>query len=204
MQITTAVGRHFAGNAVAYLALVVAMSGTAYAAATIGSADIINGSVRSQDVQDRGIKPLDLSPAPPWRDVGAVGQVPFNQVPGRAWTNETLEGTREVTAFYRDPYGVVHLKGTVCVRISVEGPCGQARIGAGESTIFTLPPGFRPAAEQMFAVWAGPNPDRPSPGPSAIGVRSSGDVVIDDTLEAWLALDGISFRCAPAGTNGCP
>jgi hypothetical protein len=47
------IGRHLGRNAVAYLALVVATSGTAYAAATISSAQVVNNSLRSVDLRDR-------------------------------------------------------------------------------------------------------------------------------------------------------
>lgn len=55
------IGRHLAGNAIGYLALVVATSGTAYAAATIGSPEIIDGSVRSVDISDETVPNGGLS-----------------------------------------------------------------------------------------------------------------------------------------------
>lgn len=55
------IGRHLARNAVAYLALVVATSGTAYAAATIGSAQVVNDSLRSVDLRDgAAVKGVDV------------------------------------------------------------------------------------------------------------------------------------------------
>lgn len=44
--------RHLAHNSVGYFALVVATSGTAYAAATIGSADVVDDSLRSIDISN--------------------------------------------------------------------------------------------------------------------------------------------------------
>jgi hypothetical protein len=53
--------RHMHHNAVAWLALFVALGGTgAYAANTIGSADIIDGQVKSVDVGDAEIKSADV------------------------------------------------------------------------------------------------------------------------------------------------
>ena len=46
---------------VAYLALFVALSGSAYAATRIGSKQIVNNSIRSQDIRDRGIALKDIS-----------------------------------------------------------------------------------------------------------------------------------------------
>ena len=55
--------RYGAGHAtvVAYLALFVALGGGAYAAAEIGSADIVDGSVTSADVKNRTLSTKDLS-----------------------------------------------------------------------------------------------------------------------------------------------
>ena len=53
--------QHVRGNAVAYLALFVALGGTtAYAADTIGSADIINESLISEDFKNYGVKRADI------------------------------------------------------------------------------------------------------------------------------------------------
>ena len=59
------IGRHLTGNAVGYLALVIATSGTAYAAATIGSAEVVDGSLRSIDISDEtalngGLSGIDI------------------------------------------------------------------------------------------------------------------------------------------------
>lgn len=65
MFIISTIGRHLAGNAIGYLALVVATSGTAYAAATIGSPEVIDGSLRSVDISDEttlngGLSGIDI------------------------------------------------------------------------------------------------------------------------------------------------
>ena len=52
--------RHFRINVVAYLALFVAMSGTAYATATIGSADIKANAVLSKHIKNGQVKNPDL------------------------------------------------------------------------------------------------------------------------------------------------
>jgi hypothetical protein len=52
--------RHVTRNAVAYLALFVALTGTAYGAARIGSAQIADNSIRSIDIRDRGVKGVDI------------------------------------------------------------------------------------------------------------------------------------------------
>lgn len=52
---------HFASNIVGYLALSVALSGTAWAAAQIGPHDIKANAVRSKHIKDRQIKIADLA-----------------------------------------------------------------------------------------------------------------------------------------------
>ena len=56
------VAEHIRSNAVAYLALTIALSGTAYAAGKIGSKDIKTGAVKSKQIADDGIKSRDVSP----------------------------------------------------------------------------------------------------------------------------------------------
>ncbi len=204
MRLLSIVSKHVGGNIVAYLALVVAMSGTAYAAATIGSGDVIDNSLRSVDLKDGNVKQVDLKPAQPWREVGAVGQPAFQGttvISGfpATWVNETFGGVHETAGFYRDPYGRVHLKGTVC--LSVDGSGGgcfqQGGQTPGDLTIFTLPSGYRPAHKVVFSAMS-------SDGPIRVDVRASGEVVTDRNTKTWMALDAISFRCAPAGLGGCP
>lgn len=51
---------HLRRNVVAYLALFVALGGTAWAGSQIRSKDIKNGSVKSKDIKDDGLKGKDL------------------------------------------------------------------------------------------------------------------------------------------------
>lgn len=55
------IGRAVKRNAVAFLALAVALSGTAYAANTIGASDIQRNAVRSPHIKAGQVKPSDLS-----------------------------------------------------------------------------------------------------------------------------------------------
>jgi len=52
--------QHVRGNAVAWLALFVAMGGSAYAANTVGSADIIDESILSADIKNGEVKTDDV------------------------------------------------------------------------------------------------------------------------------------------------
>jgi hypothetical protein len=51
------------GTIVAYAALFVALGGTAYAANTVGSKDIIDNSVQSKDIKDQTITATDIAGA---------------------------------------------------------------------------------------------------------------------------------------------
>lgn len=54
------IASHLRSNVVAYAALFVALSGTAYAANTVGSADIIDNSVASVDLKNSDVRGADV------------------------------------------------------------------------------------------------------------------------------------------------
>jgi hypothetical protein len=65
---TGRISRHVRSNLVGYVALFVALSGTAYAAATVNSGDVINDSLRSTDLKNgKAVKSVDV------KDDGLVG-----------------------------------------------------------------------------------------------------------------------------------
>jgi len=105
---------------------------------------------------------------------------------GSGWFN-LAAGINNSASYYRDPYGTVHLRGVAL-------KCGTAT-----NTVFTLPVGLRPGAQE---VQAGPY----STGPGRIDVNPDGTVVAAalPAMGAWMSLDGITFRCSPSGSNGCP
>ncbi len=110
------------------------------------------------------------SSSEPFHDVGARGEPEFEN----GWSN--LGSGRSSAAFYRDPLGVVHLKGTIA------GPAG--------SVAFTLPPGYRPA-EELFMAAAGPvhSQLRVSAGGGVTLICASGGTCV-------AGIDGASFRAA--------
>lgn len=69
----------------------------------------------------------------PWREIGATGEPAF----ANAWVN--FGSTNETAAYYKDGVGVVRLKGVI-------------KSGTVGSNCFTLPTGYRPAADIIFAV----------------------------------------------------
>lgn len=72
-----------------------------------------------------------------WRTVGATGEtVTF----GTNWSN--TGGTTANASFYKDPFGVVWVRGSV----------KNTAAGAVAAAIFTLPVGYRPDADMGFVV----------------------------------------------------
>lgn len=111
-----------------------------------------------------------------WREVGdAAGKNPaFNT----NWENYAATDYWNTCAFYKDQFGVVHLKGLV-----------YNTVGSGlNTTIYTLPEAYRPLKNYMF----------PSIGNNVfarVDVMSNGNVYLSvGTGSAFLLLDGITFR----------
>ena len=90
----------------------------------------------------------------------------------------------------RDPLGIVHLHG-------VAEKCGSPPSG---NTIFTLPAGSRPGKLEHLATVA-------ADAFGAVNIEPDGDVTAvagNFAQPGWISLDGLTFRCAPSGQNGCP
>jgi hypothetical protein len=196
---------------IALVSLFFSLSGTALAAVIISSnsqvaantiaghsgpaslkKNIIAGSVGTTDLHNKSVTAGKLAPSAPWREVGTVGQPQFDSTclpdpPCHFWAN--YGGNYAHVAFYKDPLGVVHLKGTaICTEIS--GNCGAGAF----QLIFTLPAGFIPAADEYFAV-----PGSDSYGQilvlgQAEGVSAGQVIARVGVSTAYMSLDGITFR----------
>ena len=131
---------------IAGAALFFVLGGGALAAQhyVISSVNQIKPSVVKQLRGDRGPRGLrgakgKQGPAGPlvtpeaWHDVGSSGAPAFSN--GWANSSDTSDTT---AAYYKDPFGVIHLKGTVD-----DG-------SATSDNVFTLPSGDRPAATAHF------------------------------------------------------
>jgi hypothetical protein len=157
----------------------------------------LTGSYPNPSVANAAITPAKLNAGlnftdaglPPWPgscDPAAAGQpVP----PG--WYDLRLGGGVVVgpgVSYTRDPFGIVHLHG---VAIDCSAP---------NALIFTLPPGFRPRSDSYFAVWDVLR-DNGNGGPGGLTVDSTFGEVAALSANETPSLDGVSFRCAPAGQN---
>ena len=107
------------------------------------------------------------------------------------WFDLSANINNEV-GFTRDPLGIVHLRG-------IATKCGNPSSG---DTIFALPAGSHPAAlEHLGTVSADAF--------GAVTVNANGSVTVaagnvDHLGGGWISLDGLTFRCGPSGSNGCP
>jgi hypothetical protein len=199
---------HFRQQFVGYLALFVALGGTAYAAATIGPSNIKNDAVRSRHIKDREVQNQDLAA----NSVGAGKIKPGAITPDKLTadpdptpvvgpTVDCAANTSVVArfcthwgpypsaeyqtpAYYRDGRGVVHLVGLAA---SSPEECSDTSSGH----VFRLPSGYRPAARRVFNV-------RGNGGDARVDVKNTGEVAcVAGNSTLGLSLDGISFR---AGT----
>jgi hypothetical protein len=112
-----------------------------------------------------------LAPPERWHEIGASGEPPFLN----GWANAA---TDLVTGgFYKDPFGVVHLKGMITS-------------SGANSVVFILPAGYLPAkALSETVVWES--------GTGRIGIGPNGIVSVSGGSGA-VSLDGVTFR---AGEN---
>jgi len=107
---------------------------------------------------------------------------------GIRWQNYGADFAK--AGFVRDAFGIVHLQGLVA-----SGVYGCA--------VFQLPPGYRPGARQIFATVAGNTLGRVD----IVGTNTSlAGLIVPKEIgnNAFVSLSGITFRCAPSGSNGCP
>ncbi|MGI9020021.1 MAG: hypothetical protein ACR2G3_04845 [Solirubrobacterales bacterium] len=224
------IGTHLRGNVIGYVALFVALSGTAWAVQndSVRSRHIVDGQVKTPDladnavtnakVADDAIGSAEVAPnslaggdldesslnlaAEPWHEITPA------EFSSGCWANRNAAG-RNTAAYYRDPFGVVHLKGNVR-RFATDGPTETGIPCYDKPVIFTLPPGYRPLGDEK-QITSNDNSDYPNGVATITIVRSnadpfSGRVTLDrgDPNFEGLFLDGISFRCGPSGQNGCP
>jgi hypothetical protein len=153
-----------AANAVqAANAAIATTAGSAGTATTAQNANALGGTNASSFVK---------GPTEAARLVGTPGNPGFES----SFANNSITPP---VGFYKDQFGVVHLQGGV-------NPPNSA------STMFTLPPGYRPATGNplRFAVEGDANTLTP------IEVRSDGAVAALNSENTLTLLEGVTFRAA--------
>jgi hypothetical protein len=110
--------------------------------------------------------------------------------------------------YFRDPAGVVHLRGLVYVTDEVFGPCSLS--SASQREFLTLPLGYRPEHNEALATISNNAPARINvlrqatlnPNEGAVAVEPGFPTTVN--AHVWVSIDGLSFRCGPSGQDGCP
>jgi hypothetical protein len=210
-------------NVISTTCLFILLGGGAYAVTnlpvnSVGTAQIKNAAVTQQKISRRAQAALTGQKGdrgPPGPATGAAGgslagtypnpslapPEPFHAVtsfgecdhPVQWETHYVKDPNFATVGFYRDPYGVVHLRGSV--------DC-NGMTPLNDSEIFYLPAGYTPALAELFAGSG-------AAGPTEVEVASNGSVLFpgigpNPGAGGFLSLDGISFRCEPSGVSGCP
>jgi hypothetical protein len=149
---------------ISLIALFVALGGTSYAAINA----LPKNSVGTKQLKNGAVTPGKIKGAAPvWHKIGGAGEPAFQN----GWTNES-PGDEVTAAFYKDPFGVVHLKGIVT--------------GGSNGTIFTLPARYRPSRNLVEPMW------RFASGSGEMAIYSIGIVNIVSG-SGVASLDGVSF-----------
>lgn len=115
-----------------------------------------------------------LPPAEPWHQVNAPGEPAFEG----AWANQ---GEGQTVAFYKDQVGIVHLRGVAKAEVVTT------------KTIFTLPPGFRPAAGALLPFAVACLPCAPG-GTGTLLIAQDGPGTVEAPASENVSLEGVSFR----------
>jgi len=160
---------------ISLIALFVALGGTTYAATnlpanSVGTTQLKNNAVTAPKIKNGAVTAAKLVAPEAWHEIGAPGQPPFLN----GWTNTGLSYV-PAAGYYKDPFGVVHLKGDI-------------KSGIITTTAFRLPVGYRPGHELDEVILQ-------SPGSGAdLYISPDGYVNVDTGSNSTAFLDGVTFR----------
>jgi hypothetical protein len=135
------------------------------------------------------------APGEAFREVGTAGQPVFHDgTEGDCqWGN--FDSGHSSAGFFKDAFGVVHLKGVVDSDDAGGGTCDHFG-GSNDNPIFTLPEGYRPPVRSVLSTITD------HPDAFRINVDSNGVVSVEGALvnapsvENWVTLDGLTFRAS--------
>ena len=187
-------------NVVSTLCLFILLGGGAWAAATINTGDVVNNSLKSVDLKDgKGVKAADVAP----------GEL---VTPGsEGWTPLVLNAPAETcgwqdhgnAAYFRDPAGIVHLRGSVQAVDGTDDACGASPV-QDRLVSSSLPPGYRPPQAAGLPVVSNNTLGQITVFENEDGIWTAPDFPTFANAKQWVQLDGISWRCGPSGVDGCP
>jgi hypothetical protein len=146
----------------------------------------LTGTYPNPTIAPGAVTPAKIAPPGAFTNTALPG-LAGSSCPGpNGWYNISVT-VNNFASYFRDPYGFVHLRGAVL-------KCGTAT-----NPMFVLPLGYRPAMLEILS-------QQSSAGALEVDVSANGNVDPNPAMAAnnWVSLDGIVFRCGPAGSNGCP
>ena len=172
-------------NVISTVTLFIVLGGVSYAAFHLPK-----NSVRSKNIVNHQVKGKDLAKPSSVQAVGLVTALDCSSAGPNQWISKSPDIYGNV-GYYRDLDGQVHLTG-------VAQKCGTPPANA---VVFTLPPGYRPqnTQEQPIRVVTGG-----SDATTKVIAFDDGEISVAATANDAVSLAGVSFRCAPPGTAGCP
>ena len=170
-------------NVASSLALFIAISGGAAFAVTQLDAN----SVESKHIVNGQVKRGDLGVPAKYESAGLPDQSGAGCEPGNEWRDQPFWNAE--VGYYRDPFGIVHLQGTAI------------KCGTPIDQLFILPAGYRPEGSVLT------HGIKNATDFHQVRIFESGEV--QATTPGFvsgnnLSLEGITFRCAPSGQDGCP
>ena len=132
----------------------------------------VASAANANALQGKGASDFASSQSEPYHEVGTPGEPVFQN----GWVNSL--GGFSTAAFYKDPLGVVHLRGSLS-----RNPGGVE--------VFTLPTGYRPS--QGLAM---PMADTDASGSADLLIQSDGDVIPQCHTPGVCnaSIDGLTFR----------
>lgn len=204
-------------NVMSTIAVFVALCGGAYAIATAPKNSVVSKSIKNGQVKQVDLaaglsvanaanagnaNTLDGTDSTVFAHKGSDGWTAVDLADDPAWCNYIIrtDGSNDA-AFFRDPAGVVHLRGFLMAVDGDPNPCGASGNDFIINRDSPLPLGYRPAKDEHFII-------RMNDKAAGVDVWNSGDLLVRPLTwadaEQDFSLDGISWRCAPSGANGCP
>ena len=136
----------------------------------------------------------DFAPADTegWHVIGAPGEPAFPDHNDFSCEFSNLGAPWNDAAFYKDPWGVVHLRGVVQASNGNTFFCGSLD---RDLELFQLPAGYRPAGDVLHATISGDEIGRvdiDTSGLVRVNGNNAGDIFTRAT--SYLSLEGIGFK----------
>lgn len=195
------------------------VTNTALGLNSVASENVVDDDLAGADIDEDGLASVPNADAAENADLlDNKNSTAFQEVGSEGWTNLDLNdasggascnwfsflGGFADPSYFRDRDGVVHLRGVAKAVDGTPNVC-SAIPGLDENIVAVggLPDGYRPQNRSQFLVNSNNKAAR-------IDVFANGTIAAFPgfptyaDMEQFVSLDGVSWRCAPSGANGCP